>query len=351
MAKKKPPLEGIGRDPENKLVVQKANPLSVLGRSELSLAELKILDMYLARINTRNPDQRTVKLTKGQLENALGVTRINRADLELRLKNLYQPIDLANGTKNRLHLIGLFEEAAANQDEDGVWQVTLTCTPSAMKYIFKAEVLGYFRYGLRSIINLSSRYTYVLFTYLERNRYRKVWDVPLTELKETLKCEDDDSYSKFKVFNDRILKRCQKEILEKTECRFTYEPIRKGRSVAVIRFTIETLPSLELPGQISLDDLDSPPDDQIEFLRGACTPKGSLNPEFSRTEMEQLFEVLVSVDDAKLPENVPTGGIEFRRYHYLSERYAAMNRAAEKRPVKHRFAYMLKLVKADAGIA
>ena len=94
MAKKKTPLEGIGRDPENKLIVQKVNPLFYLGRSDLSLAELKIMDMYLARINTRNPNQRTIRLTKGQLEEALGVTRINRDDLEQRLRNLHQPIDL-----------------------------------------------------------------------------------------------------------------------------------------------------------------------------------------------------------------------------------------------------------------
>lgn len=247
MAKKKTPLEGIGRDPENKLIVQKVNPLFYLGRSDLSLAELKIMDMYLARINTRNPNQRTIRLTKGQLEEALGVTRINRDDLEQRLRNLHQPIDLANGEKKRVHLIGLFEEAEAEQDEDGVWQISLTCTPAAMKYIFKAELLGYFRYGLRSIINLSSRYSYVLFTYLERNRFRGKWDIHLDDLKYELKCDGEETYKQFKRFNDLILKKCQKEIHEKTECRFAYEPIRRGRSVASIRFKLETIPAIEIP--------------------------------------------------------------------------------------------------------
>ena len=95
--KKKEPLAGIGHDPETKLIVQKSKPLFELWRSNLSLAEFKIMDMYLARIDTHKPEQRTIKLTKGQLEQALGVTRINRPDLEQRLKNLYQPIDLAKG--------------------------------------------------------------------------------------------------------------------------------------------------------------------------------------------------------------------------------------------------------------
>ena len=345
--KKKEPLAGIGRDPENKLIVQKSKPLFELWRSNLSLAEFKIMDMYLARIDTRKPEQRTVKLTKGQLEEALGVTRINRPDLEQRLKNLYQPIDLAKGDRKRLHLVSLFEEAEADQGEDGVWQITLTCTNAAMKYIFKAEELGYLRYKLRSITSLTSRYTYVLFTYLEANRFRKEWDVPLDELKKILNCDTEETYKAYKRFNDLILKKCHKELTEKTECRFTYAPIRKGRSVAAIHFEVETLPALEVPevdpNQISL--FGDGPDDQISFLKEAC-------PEFSREDMEQIFAVLSGVPDSKLPADTTTGtnDMQFRRYHYLSERYAAMKRADTKKPIKNHFAYFLAMVKKDAGI-
>jgi hypothetical protein len=95
----------------------------------------------------------------------------------------------------------------------------------------------------------------------------------------------------------------------------------------------------------------TPIDDQIGFLQDACCHSGTQTPEFNRHDMEQIFEVLVTVPDSKLPLNVPTGSIEFRRYHYLSERYAAMNRAAAKNPIKNRFAYFLKIIKTDAGDA
>ena len=346
-------LEGIGKNPEDKLIIQKSNPLSLLGRSDLSLSELKILDMYLSRINTRNPDQRTIHLTKGQLEKALGVTRINKHDLAQRLRNLYQPIDLANGDKTRLHLVGLFEEATAEQDDDGIWQVTLTCTVSAMKYIFRAEILGYFHYNLRSIVNISSRYSYVLFTYLERNRYRKTWEVPLSELKCEMKCDGEASYSKFKVFNDRILKRCQKELLEKTECHFEYTPIKRGRKVAAIRFDLKSLaPQIEPPaiaGQINFDDVPEPDDDNwTEFYQSACCPAGTDQPEFSPEEIEQVMCIVRSLPDSKLPAD--DMGLQFRQYAYLQERYAALNRAAAQKKIKHRFAYMLKMIKSDAGL-
>lgn len=355
MARKKAdPITGISRDPENKLTVLKSRPLTALWQSDLTLAEFKILDTYLARIDSKSPEKRTVRLTKGQLEEALGVTRINKTDLEQRLKNLYQPIDLSGDNKKKLHLVGLFEEAEAEQDEDGIWQIQLTCTASAMKYFFNVEKLGYLRYKLRCITSLTSRYTYVMFVYLELNRFRETWEVDLAELKKILNCHEDALYSEYKRFNERILKRCQKELNEKTECQFTYEPIRKGRSVAAIRFKLKTLPKLE-PSDVDPDQISLFSDDNLDFLGAACAPAAHESCEFSEEQMAQLREVLMVVPDGKLPSNVPNGDIQFRRYHYLSERYAALNAAAiraekQGKPIKNRFSYLLAMVKKDAGI-
>lgn len=353
MAKKKnmEPITGFGRDPENKLTVLKSRPLFALWRSELSLSEFKILDAYLSRIDSHKPEKRSVVFTKGELEHLLG-SRINHPDLEQRLRNLYQPIDLANGDKKRIHLVGLFEEAAAEQDEDGLWQVKLTCTVPAMKYIFNVDEIGYLRYKLRCITNLTSRYSYILFTYLEANRFRKTWEVSLDELKEILNCEEDASYNEFKIFNQQILKRCQKELHEKTECRFAYEPVRKGRKVASIKFELETIEDLleeldedVIPGQLSMDDiLDDVADERsatFEFLSGAC------DDEFSQEEMEAIFAIIADKD---LPEH--KDGVDFARYHYLSQKYAllkvrAAKNAAAGKPIKNRFSYFKTMLEKD----
>ena len=132
--KKLPPIpdyEGTGKTPE-KAYIQKARPLQSLSETDLTLPELKILDAYLARINSHNPDKRTVKLEKGELERYLGVSRILKEDLNKRLRHLFQVIEVKDENKRKgFKLINLFEEADAEQDENGLWQVTLTCTPSA----------------------------------------------------------------------------------------------------------------------------------------------------------------------------------------------------------------------------
>ena len=67
-----------------------------------------------------------------------------------------------------------------------------------------------------------------MFIYLEANRFRKSWEVDLKELRAILHCDNEETYKAFKRFNDLILKKVQKEMHEKTECRYSYEPIKKG---------------------------------------------------------------------------------------------------------------------------
>lgn len=124
-------------------------------------------------------------------------------------------VDLEQANNKKIHQIALFEEAYGEADTNGLWTVKLTCTAKAMKYVFNIEKLGYLRYKLRCITSLTSRYTYVLFMYLESNRFRKTWEVDLGKLRQILNCDQDDLYQEFKFFNQRILKRCQKELLEK----------------------------------------------------------------------------------------------------------------------------------------
>lgn len=286
MARKKiEPIVGLGK--EDKLTVQKSLPLFALWRSELTLSEFKILDTYLSRIDSHKPDKRQVLLTKGEIEEALGVQKINNTDLKARLKHLMgNVVEVPDkDTKKGFRLVTLFEEAEAEQDENGLWQVKLECTQKAMKFFFNVENLGYLRYKLRCITSLTSRYTYIMFIYLEANRFRKSWEVELEELKSILACEDEEYAKEFKYFNRDVLKKVQKEMHEKTECRYTYEPVKKGRKVVAIRFTVETLPKLIIDSdydtnQYTLEDWQDSRRDEI------C--HGFSSPEFEDFTDEQL---------------------------------------------------------------
>ena len=349
MARKKiEPITSLGS--EDKLTVQKSLPLFALWRSELSLAEFKILDTYLSRIDSRKTEKRAVMFEKGELEKILGVKKINNSDLKARLKHLMgNVVEVPDkDTKKGFRLVTLFEEAEAEQDDYGLWQVKLECTQKAMKYFFNVENLGYLRYKLRCITSLTSRYTYIMFIYLEANRFRKSWDVPLDELKQILDCDKEETYKEFKRFNDRLLKRVQKEMHEKTECRYSYEPVKKGRSVVAVHFEVETLPKASLEevdeNQMTLEQWQEEAVKEKELWQ---TPLEDFN--FTQEQYDELFSVLITIPDFKLPQSSACyGSVELMRYHYIDQKSRELLRRDKEKPIRNKYLYFLKMMKQDA---
>lgn len=344
--KKKEPIKTLGKDSE-KLTVQKSMPLYSLWQSDLTLAEFKILDTYLARINSHHPENRVVVFSKGELEEKLGVEKINKKDLIDRLKHLMGNVVEVpdHAFKRGFRLVTLFEEVEAEPDENGLWQVKLECTEKAMKYFFNVENLGYFRYKLRSIVGFTSRYSYILFIYLENHRSMGLqWDVSLAELKQLLRCDQEEMYAEFKYFNQRILKRCQSEIHEKTSCRFSYEPIRKGRRVASIRFVLESMAEMPDPDQLMLESFEETED--RDLYEDALTPLG-----LTAEQVAELKELLLLVPEKKLPV-LPNSmaAMSLRRCHYLRLKVATMQRIDSENGIKDKFAYLQKAIRKDAGL-
>lgn len=347
MARKKAePITNLGDS--NKLTVQKSLPLFSLWRSKLTLAEFKILDTYLARINSHSPNERSVRFEKGELEKLLGVQRIREEELDKRLKNLGTPIRIDDSTSKRKKFarICLFEKSLAEQDEDGLWQIELTASQTAMKYFFNIEDLGYLRYKLKLITSLTSRYSYIMFIYLESNRYRKEWEIPLDELKEILNCEKEETYKEFKRFNDLILKKVQKELKEKAECKYSYTPIRKGRKVMSIKFEIETLPKYieEIdPNQMTLEQYQESLEKDLEVY---FEPLSGFN--FNSEQLAEIQSLLVTVPIHKLPQsNACYDNIDLMRYHYLDQKAKEILRRDKQKRITNKFAYLTKLIKQD----
>lgn len=364
-----PDISGMGRDnkePYNWLI-QKSKPLMTLSSTSMTLAEFKILDAYLSRIDSSNPDNRHVRFERGELEKLLGVTKINKPDLEKRLRNLFQVIEIRDGRKPKgFTLISLFSKAECVQDDNELWQVDLACSYEAMEYIFNIDNLGYLKYRLRNVINLTSRYSYILFIYLEDNRYRKSWEISLSELKQLLNCTAD-TYVEYKRFNDLVLKKCYKELNEKTECHFSYDPIKKGRKIDAIRFTLETQADLMLigaenedktdEGQISFYDISNEYAEDPEQMwteKYGSKQLGELaeavHYEFTKEQMEEIFRILSRID---IQPDANTNSIHYGRVFYLEEKYAKMNvqeqmNAQNGEKIKNRYAYFRKMIEKDA---
>ena len=342
----------IGLGHFDKLTVQKSRPLFALWRSDLTLSEFKILDTYLARINSRDSEKRAIILEKGEIEDALGVQKINNKDLKERLKHLMgNVVELPdNDDPNGFTLVTLFEEAKAEQDEEtGLWKVKLECTQKAMKYFFNVEHIGYWQYKLRSITSLTSRYTYIMFTYLESNRRFMSWNIKLSYLKQILGCDQEEYAKEFKYFNRDVLKKIQKELFEKTDCRYTYEPIKKGRSVVAIHFMLEPLPKeyeapeqLEMPGFTDPEpvfDVSQSETERRDLYRDALAPYA-----ITDDQIDELVQLARKHIDAR--GHFTGSDLDQQIYNYLlsAKRHATTN---SRREIKNIYRYLLPIIKSN----
>ena len=343
---KNPNFTGLGRndkDPQQEWLINKTKPLTTLSQTSMTLPEFKIFDAYLSRIDCHKPDERYVRFEKGELEQLLGVEKINKADLTKRLRNLFQTLEIHDERKPKgFTLIALFTKAECEQDEDGLWQVNLACSAEAMEYIFNPESLTYLKYRLKNVINLTSRYSYILFLYLWDNRWRKTWTIALAELKQLLNCTSE-SYNEFKLFNNRILKKCCNEINEKTDLKFEYLTVKKGRKIAAIKFTVRTLAD-ELPeadpDQLTFDnpvvDEQQYSSDPLTFLAEAC------DNSFTEEEMQVIFSILAAKD---LPAH--QYGVRTAQYHYLMQQYSELKRQESLQKIKNRFLYFKAMLEKN----
>lgn len=326
--------------------VQKTNPLFSLWASNLTLSEMKLLDIYLSRVNSRNSNQREVVFYKGELENVFGVDRIRREDLDARISHLHGAAVELSENGRVIDKINLFERSRCVQDTDGKWYAMLTCTVSAMKYIFNAEKIGYFRYKLKNILKLESIYSYLLFNYLEYNRSkkRKTWRVTVEELRNMLRC-DEKLYEEFKYFNQRILSKCCAEINEKTAATVEYRCIRNGRKVCSIEFTIgdidetffeQEIVDLEEQKKIAekMDFLEQSPfeyssDDNL-VLAKIC--------EFSFDDLE-ISNIAYMLNDTDFKGKT--------RETYLARKYKRLKACENKYKIDNRFEYFLRMLETE----
>ena len=355
-----PDYTGIPTD-ENKLMVQKSNPLQSLSETGMSLVEFKILDAYLSRINSHDEEKRYVRFEKGELEKILGVSRILKYDLEARLDGLFRVVTIRDGHKKEgFTKIALFEKAEAFQSDDGLWQIDIACSPSALEYVFNLDNIGYLRYRLKNIIELTSRYSYVLYLYLENRRkgkQSKSWTVPLDELKEILRCTAD-TYNQYKRFNDLILKKCYKELHEKTDLQFTYEPVKvKGRKVIAIHFTVKTLSKRTLSKRVqeSLVNQSEDGTNQLSFTDIQNNIDNTSNIEAEFVDGTDIISQLHKVCDYAFTRENIQSAYKFAKTFihdksmkiYFEQTYLKLLEIEKKRKIRDRFSYFYHIICSD----
>lgn len=321
-------------------LVQKTEPLLLMRTVPFNLGELKILDTYLSRINSHDPNCRTVSFTKKEYEKLMGLIDADTRTLRKYTKAMLgKVVDLSfNG--GYVQFI-LFSRAVCKKNEYGQQIVELTCSEEA-KQVFFNENIRYLQYELKYILPLTSKYSYLLYLYLRDNRFRGTWRISVDELRDQkMDLKGNETYSEFKYFKRDILDKSVKEINQKTDIDISYKTIKKGKPVVAIEFTYHSK-------VIDIEAIDKE-DEQL-----------SLDfEEYSKKYPDMFYELNDLYNLELTPEQV--GVIkhdallyaplslnkddEIRAYDYIVEKIILMN--AQSKKVKNKFSWLKKAIVED----
>lgn len=367
--KEKPPIvNGL----DDTYIVEKSRALVLMKEVPFALGELKVLDTYLSRINARDPEATTVRFSKEEYEDLMGIERMHPSRLEKYVTSLMgQTVTIPDeNARGGWKAYTLFDEAECGQDENGQWWIDLSCTLKAKKLFFNIESIGYIRYQLKNVLPLTSKYSVLLYIYLLDNRFRKSWEISVNELKRTILRCTESLYDEYKYLNQRILKKCIEEINSKTDLTFDYEPVRLGRKVVKIRFNLVkdevVLPEPPAPAHPQLparseesgeeyeqmDLLDELSADERERRDEICTGfDDEIFAEFSLEQLQELKDLAWANADPDVEE---------RHYSILHDRLIARQYAvseyirrkillcnAQAKPVVHRYSFIKRAVDED----
>lgn len=294
-------------------IVIKSRPLMLMKEVPFELGELKVLDTYLSRINPFDPTATTVRFSKEEYEDLMGIEqmrpeRLNKYVTSLQGKTIKVPDTTSrNGWRN----YNLFDESAFEQDENDQWWIDLCCTPKAKKLIFNVEGIGYIRYQLKNVLPLKSKYSVLLYVYLLDNRFRKSWTISVKKLREEIfRCNSEFYTKQFKHFKQDILEKAIKEVNKLTDLTFSYETVKVGRTVTDIKFNLvkdnTAIPeNTELEGQLSLGEKSFDFDDDYDLVTNAKESLKDFVPELNDAQVDELFSLSYDHVDADRDNIIP----------------------------------------------
>ena len=103
-------------------------------KDNLSMAELKILDVYMSAINRHNEETKEVIIDREHLNDVLG-SHYTAEDL----RNLFgKVLELVIRVEEN-RLISLFSMAEIQKNENSEYQVKLVCSEPAQEYFFNLD--------------------------------------------------------------------------------------------------------------------------------------------------------------------------------------------------------------------
>lgn len=345
-------------------IVEKRNILNEVRKNSMSLQELRFFSIYLSKINTRDISTRTVRFPLSDFQKIMELGRLNTKKLKATTDSLLSKVVSVPTERGGYKSFQLFKECTIDKDKFDSWYVEIDAHDKALPLMFDFKK-EYFTYELWNALTLKSANQLRLYELLKQ--YEKVGErkMTLSELRNCLGMSDDQ-YPRWDRFKERVLDSCQQALLENTDIKFDYMPIKAGRKVAGVHFKIQK--NQKHRNMLTLDDFinqqgtleaeytelqtntETETADKRDARDEICL--GFEDPLFEEFTVEQLKELRSLAWDNVDPEQVNQQNAvlhdikvaqEYTVSKYISEKILMCNARGER--IKHRYAYIRRAVK------
>ncbi len=232
-------MKGLNED----FIVEKSNDIVNAEMAKCDLTMLKLMDIYLSKINARDPSSARVEFTKQEFLSLMNLhpksklTGINQACDNLMTLKVNFAFKTSEETGIRKAI--LFNTCDIVNREGRVI-IRMCANPDVQWLFFDLKEKGYTAYALKNTIGLTSKYSLLLYQNLRmqlssQHKKEASKKYELDTLREMLGIQD--SYVEFKKLRT-LLDECITELNEKTDTRIEMEVIKNGTKAVAVRFTI-----------------------------------------------------------------------------------------------------------------
>jgi plasmid replication initiation protein len=340
-------------------LVTKSNALNEMRSSEMSLQELRLLSVYMSKINPLDVNTVLVRFTAKEFH-AIMDTKMQRIRIDYyeriaeRLLHKIIKIPLKYG----FEAFTLFRRVKYELNkEDGQYYFEIVASQDALPLLFDLRE-NYFRYELWNALRLRGKNQLRMYEIMKQHEWRGHCIISIKELKEQLGMHEYE-YHDYKGFRQRVLEPCKVALLENTDISYTYEPYRKwGRKILELKFTIIKNKNHQDPLSLSdfidqstyvpaeakevsyweMDEDEVDPDTLTRYEERMLFFRSAVNAEFTEKQMVVLINTL-----AEKAKHVFYNDIAC--YDYLKRKYDEAKLKESEGAIRHTlFAYLKSII-------
>lgn len=217
------------------LIIRKSHQIIEAGY-KLSLAEQRIILLSLAKLDNRDITQSKVTLYVKDYAESFGLSETSAyTELQKASKRLYDRSIILHGEDETTEFRWIESRTRYHKGEG---RISFEFSRRVIPYLFELDKrLGYTQYHLLSVSGFNSVYSIRLYELCKKIQGMANQVVDVDDIRRILMLED--KYSQYRELNKFVLKVAIAEINAKSDLFVSFEPIKRGRTIIALKFTIQ----------------------------------------------------------------------------------------------------------------